>query len=58
MTSTKKNYERPLIKPLNTGLMNKFGKRTDWAAFSEIDGVHVIAVGRCHVADIHSVFIR
>lgn len=42
MTSTKKNYERPLIKPLNTGLMNKFGKRTDWTAFSEIDGVKVL----------------
>ena len=38
----KKIYERPLIKPLNTGLMNKFGKRTEWAAFSEIDGVSIL----------------
>lgn len=42
MISTKKTYERPLIKPLNTGMMNKFGKRSDWNAFSEIDGVQVV----------------
>jgi diaminopimelate decarboxylase len=39
---TKKTYERPLIKPLNAGLMNKFGKRTEWSAFSQIDGVPIL----------------
>jgi diaminopimelate decarboxylase len=38
---TKKIYERPLIKPLNKGLMNKFGTRVDYSAFSEIDNVAV-----------------
>ena len=38
---TKKTYERPLIKPLNTGLMNKFGTRTDYATFPDIDGAPV-----------------
>lgn len=42
MKAAKKNYERPLITPLNKGLMNKFGKRTDWNAFSEIDGAKVV----------------
>lgn len=39
---TKKTYERPLIKPLNSGLMNKFGKRTEWAPLTEIDGAKVV----------------
>lgn len=37
----KKQYERPLIRPLNAGLMNKFGKRSEWAPVSQIDGVPV-----------------
>lgn len=39
---TKKTYERPLIKPLNSGLMNKFGKRTEWTPLTEIDDVKVV----------------
>ncbi|MCB0380676.1 MAG: alanine racemase [Flavobacteriales bacterium] len=39
---TKKTYERPLIKPLNAGLMNKFGKRTEWSSFAQIDGVPIL----------------
>jgi len=41
MITQKKQYERPLIRNLNSGLMNKFGKRTEWAPVSEIDGVAV-----------------
>ena len=37
----KKQYERPIIKPLNTGLMNKFGTRTEYEPFTHIDGVAV-----------------
>ena len=37
----KKQYERPIIKPLNTGLMNKFGTRTEYAAMTHVDGVAV-----------------
>lgn len=37
----KKQYERPIIKPLNTGLMNKFGTRTEYAAMTHVDGVSV-----------------
>jgi len=37
----KKQYERPIIKPLNTGLMNKFGTRTEYAPKTHIDGVQV-----------------
>lgn len=37
----KKIYERPIIKPLNTGLMNKFGTRTEYLAMTHIDGVAV-----------------
>ncbi len=37
----KKQYERPIIKPLNTGLMNKFGTRTEYAPKTHIDGVAV-----------------
>ncbi len=37
----KKQYERPIIKPLNTGLMNKFGTRTEYTALTHIEGVSV-----------------
>ena len=37
----KKQYERPIIKPLNTGLMNKFGTRTEYTPMTHIDGVAV-----------------
>ena len=37
----KKQYERPIIKSLNTGLMNKFGTRTEYAALTHIEGVPV-----------------
>jgi len=37
----KKQYERPIIKPLNSGLMNKFGTRTEYAALTHIDGIAV-----------------
>ncbi len=37
----KMQYERPVIKPLNTGLMNKFGTRTEYEPFTHIDGVAV-----------------
>jgi diaminopimelate decarboxylase len=34
-------YERPLIQRLNTGLMNKFGTRTEYAPVTHIDEVSV-----------------
>ena len=34
-------YERPLIQRLNTGLMNKFGTKTEYAPFTHIDDVSV-----------------
>ncbi len=37
----KKSYERPVIKPLNSGLMNKFGTRTEYTPVTHIDGVSV-----------------
>ncbi len=37
----KKRYERPIIKQLNTGLMNKFGTRTEYMPVTHIDGVPV-----------------
>ncbi len=37
----KLQYERPLIQRLNTGLMNKFGTRTEYAPVSHIDDVSV-----------------
>ncbi len=37
----KKTYERPIIKPLNSGLMNKFGTRTEYTPKTHIDGVKV-----------------
>ena len=36
--SDKKTYERPVIVPLNTGLMNKFGTRTEYQPVIDIDG--------------------
>lgn len=37
----KLRYERPSIKKLNAGLMNKFGTRTEYAPVTHIDGVSV-----------------
>ena len=37
----KKVYERPIIRPLNTGMMNKFGTRTEYLPVTHIDGVSV-----------------
>jgi diaminopimelate decarboxylase len=37
----KLKYERPIIKSLNTGLMNKFGTKTEYNAVTHIDGVAV-----------------
>jgi diaminopimelate decarboxylase len=37
----KKQYQRPVIRPLNTGLMNKFGTRTEWEPVTHLDGVAV-----------------
>ena len=37
----KKQYERPIIKPLSTGLMSKFGTRTEYEPMTNIDGVPV-----------------
>ncbi|MCA6423213.1 hypothetical protein WFZ85_05760 [Flavobacterium sp. j3] len=37
----KLKYERPIIKSLNTGLMNKFGTKTEYNALTHIDGVAV-----------------
>jgi diaminopimelate decarboxylase len=38
---TKLAYERPSITKLNTGTMNKFGTRTDYAPVTHIDGVPI-----------------
>jgi diaminopimelate decarboxylase len=37
----KLKYERPFIKKLNAGLMNKFGTRTEYTPHTHIDGVPV-----------------
>ena len=37
----KLKYERPFIKKLNAGLMNKFGTRTEFAPHTHIDGAAV-----------------
>jgi diaminopimelate decarboxylase len=34
-------YERPVIKKMNTGLMNKFGTRTEYEPVTHIEGVSV-----------------
>jgi diaminopimelate decarboxylase len=41
MNMNRKQYERPMVRSLNAGLMNKFGKRTEWAPMKDIDGVPV-----------------
>ncbi len=41
MSTEKLKYERPAIRKMNTGLMNKFGTRTEYAPFTHIDGVAV-----------------
>jgi diaminopimelate decarboxylase len=38
---SKLRYERPMLKKLNAGLMNKFGTRTEYAPVKDIDGVSV-----------------
>jgi diaminopimelate decarboxylase len=38
---TKKIYERPIIRPLNTGMMNKFGTRTEYTPTTHIEGARV-----------------
>lgn len=37
----KQRYERPFLKKLNAGLMNKFGTKTEYAPHTHIDGVSV-----------------
>ncbi len=37
----KLKYERPVIRKMNTGLMNKFGTRTEFEPVKEIDGMSV-----------------
>lgn len=37
----KKLYERPIIRPLTSGLMNKFGTRTEYLPVTHIDGAPV-----------------
>ena len=37
----KKLYERPIIRPLTSGLMNKFGTRTGYMPVTHIDGASV-----------------
>lgn len=37
----KQQYERPVIQRLNVGVMNKFGKRTEYDPVTHIDGIPV-----------------
>jgi diaminopimelate decarboxylase len=37
----KLKYERPVIKKMNTGLMNKFGTRTEYEPVTHIEGISV-----------------
>lgn len=37
----KERYERPVILKMNTGLMNKFGKRTEFEAVTHIESISV-----------------
>jgi diaminopimelate decarboxylase len=37
----KLKYERPVIKKMNTGLMNKFGTRTEYEPVTNIEGIAV-----------------
>ena len=41
MTTNKLRYERPVIQKMNTGLMNKFGTRTEYEPGTHIEGVPV-----------------
>jgi diaminopimelate decarboxylase len=38
---TKQSYERPFIQKLNTGTMNKFGTKTEYAPVTQIEGIPV-----------------
>ena len=38
---SKLSYERPFIQKLNTGSMNKFGTKTEFAPVTHLDGVRV-----------------
>ena len=38
---SKLKYERPFLKKLNAGLMNKFGTKTEYAPVTHIEGVAV-----------------
>jgi len=40
-TTEKLKYEKPAIRKMNAGLMNKFGTRTEYAPVKTIDGVPV-----------------
>ncbi len=41
MTTKKQTYERPLIQRINSGLMNKFGTKTEYTPVTNIDGLGV-----------------
>lgn len=41
METAKMKYEKPAIRKMNAGLMNKYGTRTEYAPFTQIDGVPV-----------------
>lgn len=41
MAIKRMQYERPLIQRVNTGILNKFGTRTEYAPFTHIDDVAV-----------------
>ncbi len=41
---TKQAYERPVIKKLNSGFMNKFGTRTEFTAITDIEGIPVTSL--------------
>jgi len=43
-TMQKLKYERPFIKKMNAGLMNKFGTRTEFQSVKHIDGVSVSSI--------------
>lgn len=40
-TEAKLRYERPMIRKMNSGLMNKYGTRTEYTPTTHIDGVPV-----------------
>ena len=41
MSMKKIKYERPVIQKMNTGLMNKFGTRTEYEPVTHIESVSV-----------------